>query len=91
MLEKTIEKAVCDYAKEKGMLVYKFTSPNRRSVPDRLFVVKGGRLFFVEFKAPGNKPTPAQEREVFRLASHGVTVYVIDCIVKGKAIIDANS
>ncbi len=88
MLEKDIEKKVCDYAKEKGMLVYKFTSPNRRSVPDRMFVVRGGHIFFVEFKRPGGKLSPQQEREGFRLASYGVVVYTINNEVEGRAVID---
>ena len=88
MLEKDIEKKVCDYAKEKGMLVYKFTSPARRGVPDRLFVVNGGRIFFIEFKAPGKLLSPAQEREHYRLAQHGVDVYTTDNTVEGCAIID---
>ena len=37
MLEKDIEKAVCDYAKSKGVLTYKFSSPNHVGVPDRIF------------------------------------------------------
>ena len=38
MLEKQIESKVCDYAKSKGVLAYKFTSPARAAVPDRLFI-----------------------------------------------------
>ena len=38
MLEKQIERKVCDYAKNKGLLAYKFTSPARAAVPDRLFI-----------------------------------------------------
>jgi hypothetical protein len=34
-LEKVIEAKVNAYAQSKGFLVYKFTSPARRAVPDR--------------------------------------------------------
>ena len=88
MLEKEIEKKVCDYAKSRGLLVYKFTSPNRRAVPDRLFIVPMGNIFFVEFKSAGNKPTPPQEREHYRLASHGARVYWTDNVEQGIAIIN---
>jgi hypothetical protein len=88
MLEKEIEKRVCDHAKAKGMLVYKFSSPGHRAVPDRMFVVPMGNIFFVEFKSPGNKPTPQQEREHFRLAAHGVRVYWTDNIEQGIAILE---
>lgn len=88
MLEKQIEKKVCDYAKERGMLVYKFTSPNRAAVPDRLFICPDGRVFFIEFKREGQKPTPAQIREHDRLAGHRVMVFVVDTVDSGRGVID---
>ena len=88
MLEKHIEAKVCDYAKQRGLLVYKFTSPARAAVPDRLFVLPGGRVFFIEFKREGQKPTPAQTREHARLWAHGVTVLVIDNVLDGLRAID---
>ena len=84
MLERDIEAKVCDYAKSKGMLVYKFTSPARAAVPDRLFITPTGVVFFIEFKAPGKKATPQQEREHRRLTEQGCTVFVIDDAVVGK-------
>ena len=88
MLEKDIEKKVCDYARERGLLVYKFTSPARAAVPDRLFIGPKGRVWFVEFKREGQKPTPAQEREHTRLRGHSVSVFVIDDVEQGKAVVD---
>lgn len=89
MLEKQIETAVCQYAKDKGLLVYKFTSPNRAAVPDRLMVLPSGHIFFVEFKREGKKPTPAQAREHAKLSGHNVKVFIVDHIEHGKFIIDA--
>lgn len=89
MLEAPIEKAVCEYAKSKGLLVYKFTSPQRAAVPDRLFILPGGRVFFCEFKATGKKPTPAQEREHIRLREQGSVIYVVDNVDDGKAMVDS--
>ena len=88
MLEKQIEARVCDYAKERGLLVYKFTSPARAAVPDRLFILPSGKAFFVEFKREGEKATPAQEREHHRLRQHKVSVWVIDNVADGKAMVD---
>lgn len=88
MLEKYIEAEVCSYAKAKGLLVYKFTSPARAAVPDRLFITQDGRVFFCEFKAAGKKPTPAQAREHQRLRQSKVNVFVIDSIPEGKVMID---
>lgn len=88
MLEKDIEKRVCDYAKDNNILVYKFTSPQRAAVPDRLLILPSGHSFFIEFKREGQKPTPAQEREHARLRGHNVQVYVIDNVDDGKELID---
>jgi len=88
MLEKQIEGKVCDYAKSKGVLAYKFTSPARAAVPDRMFIRQDGIVWFCEFKAAGKKPTPAQEREHTRLREHKVNVFVIDNVIEGKTMID---
>jgi hypothetical protein len=87
MLEKQIETKVCDYAKTKGMLAYKFTSPARAAVPDRMFIYNG-RMFFIEFKRSGQKPTDAQAREHDRLRQQKINVFVIDDVEKGKWVID---
>jgi hypothetical protein len=88
MLEKQIEAKVCDYAKSKGVLAYKFTSPARSAVPDRLFIAPDGRVWFCEFKRAGQKPTEAQAREHTRLRAQKVNVFVIDDVGAGKAMID---
>jgi hypothetical protein len=88
MLEKQIESKVCDYAKQRGLLVYKFTSPARAAVPDRLFILPNGRMFFCEFKREGQKPTIPQEREHNRLRGHKVNVFVVDNVQAGVRMID---
>lgn len=88
MLEKQIESKVCEYAKTKNVLVYKFTSPARAAVPDRLFIAPDGRVWFCEFKREGQKPTPAQEREHNRLRQNKVSVFVVDNVEDGKAMVD---
>ena len=88
MLEKDIEAAVCKYAKSKGFEAYKFSSPARVGVPDRLFLGPCQRVFFVEFKREGGKPTPMQVREAERIMGFGISVYLVDSIEEGKAIVD---
>lgn len=56
---------------------FKFTSPGRRAVPDRLCVVPG-HCFFVECKATGKYLTPAQERERDRLEDLDQYVYDVN-------------
>ena len=87
-LESEIEKRVCDYAKKRGCLAYKFTSPSQRSVPDRLFILPGGTVRFVEFKRLGGVPTPAQAAEHHKMAAKGQDVAIIDNVEVGKTLVD---
>lgn len=77
-LERDIERRLCDAVKAAGGVAEKFTSPNRRSVPDRIVQFDGGHVCFVECKAPGKKPTAEQERDHFRRRIMGFRVYVVD-------------
>lgn len=75
MREKTIEEYLRDQIKAVGGRAYKFTSPGNDGVPDRLVCLPGGRVVFVETKAPGKKSTSAQKLQQQRLESLGFTVY----------------
>jgi len=77
MNENKIEGDFCGFAKSHGVIAYKFVSPNRRNVPDRLVICPLGLHFFIEFKKPGEQPRPAQRREIARLRLKGHYVYVI--------------
>ena len=88
LLEKQIERSVCDYAKSLNFLVYKFTSPERAAVPDRMLITPKSVVFFIEFKREGGKVTLAQDREHERLRAQGVTVFVVDSVEKGRASVD---
>lgn len=78
MLEKTIEAALVKRVKELGGMAEKFTSPAKRSVPDRLVTLPGNRIIFVEVKAPGKKPTVKQLRDHETRRALGCDVRVID-------------
>ena len=88
MLEKKIEVAVKDYARSKGFLAYKFTSPGHIGVPDGLFISPVGFVIFMEFKQTGKKPTAMQQREIDRINQHGVLALVVDSVEQGKGLID---
>lgn len=89
MRESAIEKAVCDYARGKGVIPHKMQVGMGGSSgwPDRLFVFHG-KIWFAEFKAPGKKPTPLQARIINELQQHKIHVYVIDDIDMGKRMVD---
>lgn len=87
-LEKDIEAAIGKYAKSKGCLFIKFTSPSNRAVPDRLIITPNGVIGFLEVKRQGCKPTPLQERKMSELAAQGCNVNWVDGVAGGKVFID---
>ena len=78
ILERDIESYLVRRVKEFGGIAYKFTSPARRGVPDRLCVFPNGFTTFIECKAPTKKPTVLQNREIEKLRNLGQDVYVVD-------------
>jgi|TARA_B110000503_G_C6920566_1_gene318481 Holliday junction resolvase len=78
MLEKDIENALVRKVKKLGGMCEKFTSPGRRSVPDRIITLPNGKIVFVEVKNTGKKPTELQLRDHERRRSLGCDVRVID-------------
>ncbi len=78
MLEKLIEQNLVQAVHRMGGLAPKFTSPGWAGVPDRLVLLPGGRLAFVEVKAPGKTLRPLQVRRKRQLEVLGFRVYVID-------------
>ena len=78
MLEKTIERYLVQKAREKGGLAIKWVAPAMAGVPDRVVFFPGGRIVFVELKAPGQKQTPIQVRVTKMLIDLGADVRVID-------------
>ena len=86
ILERDVEGAVVRFATSLGWLVRKFSSPNHVSVPDRIFLLNAF-TFFVEFKAPGKKPTEKQLREHQKMREVGHIVLVVDNVEHGKNLI----
>jgi hypothetical protein len=76
--EGKIEAALVKRVKALGGMAEKFTSPGRRSVPDRLVTLPQGRVIFVELKAPGKEPTEKQSKDHKRRRALGCDVRVID-------------
>ena len=86
MRESTIEKAVSKFAASVGWITYKFTSPQHRGVPDRIFI-RDSVVLFVEFKAPGELPTVLQAHTHEIMKNHGAVVHVVDSVEQGKALL----
>lgn len=80
MYEREIERKLVARTKAMGGIAPKFTSPGFDGMPDRLILLPGGRMAFVELKAPGKKPRPLQEARHRLLRRLGFKVYVIDSV-----------
>ena len=78
MREKTIEAKLVRTIKSMGGLAPKFISPGIDGMPDRIVLLKHGRLAFVEVKANGRTPRPLQVRRKRQLEALGFSVYCLD-------------
>lgn len=76
--EKHLEQVLTKEVKKRGGLALKFISPGMSGVPDRLIMMKGGRIAFIELKAPGKKMRPLQIKRKRQLETLGFLVYCID-------------
>ena len=75
MREKDIEGHLRDRVKAMGGRAYKFVSPGNDGVPDRLVLLPGGKIMFVETKAPGKTSTPLQIKQQNFIRSLGFEVF----------------
>lgn len=78
MRERNIEAYLRDSVKKAGGIAYKWVSPGNNGVPDRIVIIPGGKIIFVELKAPGKKPTALQQVQHDKLRALGCDVRVID-------------
>ena len=89
MKEKTIETKLVIAIKDMGGIAPKFMSPGLDGMPDRIVLLPGGRMGFVEVKAPGKVPRPLQEARHRMLRMLGFKVYVLDTVDQIGGILDA--
>lgn len=76
--ESAIEKYLCGTVAKMGGQCYKFAPPGRVGYPDRLVILPGGRMFFVELKRPkGGRLGVLQPQRHEELRALGVAVYVV--------------
>jgi hypothetical protein len=76
MLEKTIEAKFIKEANKRGCQCLKLNVMGRRSWPDRLVLIPGGRFVMIEFKRPGGVLSPGQEALHEDLLKMGHRVFV---------------
>ena len=76
--EREVEAELVRRVQAAGGLAFKFTSPGRRGVPDRIVLLPGRAPEFVELKRKGQKAKPHQVREHERMRAAGAVVHLID-------------
>ena len=76
-LERDVERKLTEGIKALGGLSYKFISPGNAGVPDRIVILPGGHVVFVELKTWRGQLTVLQMRQIERLRARGCTVRIL--------------
>jgi Holliday junction resolvase len=78
MLESAVERELCDRVTTLGGLCIKMQASGRRGFCDRLVVLPGGRIHFVELKRPrGGRLSPHQTAYIKAFSRLGATIVVV--------------
>lgn len=81
MVESDVERDLCRWADDNGVLHFKIRFEGMRGAPDRLLILPDGRHFYVELKRPGGGKVSAQQKRVHKcLRDQGCRVLVVDSL-----------
>ena len=78
MRERQVEQKLVKAVRAAGGICPKLVSPGMDGMPDRLVMLPGCRMAFVEVKAPGESPRPLQTHRHRQLRALGFPVFVLD-------------
>jgi len=79
MRERQVERYLVKQVEKHGGQAPKLTCPGLSGMPDRLVLLPGARVIFVELKQPGQKLRPLQIKRATELRALDFTVYCLDC------------
>lgn len=88
MREKEVEQKLVKAVRARGGICPKWVSPGYDGVPDRIVLLPGMHMGFVEVKVPGEVPRPLQVSRHRLLRKLGFLVYVLDDPEKIGGILD---
>ena len=77
MRERDIEKKMLNAIRKMGGEAFKWVSPGNDGVPDRIVMLPGGRLIFVELKADRGLLSSVQKIQIRRIQKLGQEVEVV--------------
>lgn len=78
MNEKLIERKLREGVRQLGGMAIKITSPSFTGLPDRMVLMPGGRIWYVELKTTGRSLSPRQRQVASELKELGFDVRKID-------------
>lgn len=87
MLEKNIELWITKKITGMGGLSLKFVSPGNSGVPDRIYILPEGRIYFVELKKEHGRLRGLQKWQRKRFLKMGCQVYVVEGLESAKRFI----
>ena len=87
-IEKDIERWLGNQLKKMGCIYMKFVSPGNDGVPDRIVVLPGGAIIFVELKATTGKLMANQRVQISRLRKQGALVFVLTGKLDAKLFVE---
>lgn len=86
--EKIVERKLREHIKQLGGLCLKLPCDFCIGLPDRLCLLPGGKLVFVELKTTGKKPRLIQELMHDKIRNLGFRVEVIDRVESVTSFIE---
>lgn len=84
--EKVFERTLSKYVEDCGGMAIKLLSQFLKGLPDRMFLLPGGVVIFVEFKSTGKAPTKIQTYIHTKIKVLGFLVYVVDSVEKYEEV-----
>ena len=85
MIESAIERSVGRWCKSQGILFIKLSLP--AGIPDRMVLIPGGSVLFLEFKTPNGRVGNLQSWWIAKLTGLGFSASVARSVDEAKAII----
>lgn len=77
MRESTLERALTRAVQAHGGIAWKWVSPSTVGVPDRILIMPGGIVIFVELKTPSGRVSPTQKIIHQKLENLGANIRVV--------------
>lgn len=89
MLEKSVEEKLRKEIEKLGGIAFKFESNGNNGVPDRIVILPGGKIYFIELKRPkGGRFKKLQLYQMNKLEKLGCNVKKIKTYEEVKAFIE---